>query len=63
MHPNVELIHRFYTAFGHLYRWTRMALGLPGLLLGWSPLLQNKVRRQAGESLAKFIAREATSPG
>ena len=30
-----------------LWRWSRQALGLPGLLLGWSPLLQNKVRQQA----------------
>ncbi len=44
-----------------LYRWTRMALGLPGVLLGWSGLLQNKVRRQAATSLEKFMVREGAS--
>ena len=44
-----------------LYRWTRMALGPPGVLLGWSGFLQNKVRRQANGSLKKFIAKEAAS--
>lgn len=27
------------------WKWSRMALGLPGYLLGWSPYLRNKVRR------------------
>ena len=44
-----------------LYRWTRMALGPVGALLGWTGFLQNKVRRQAGGSLKKFIAKEAGS--
>ena len=35
--------------------WSRQALGAPGLLLGWTPLLRNKVRRQAGASLEKFL--------
>ncbi len=44
-----------------LYRWTRMALGLPGVLLGWSGLIQNKVRRQANGALKKFIAKQTAS--
>lgn len=36
------------------WRWSRMALGTPGLLLGWSPLVRNKVRRQAAEGLEAF---------
>ena len=36
------------------WRWSRQALGLPGLLLGWSPLLKNQVRKQAARSLAKW---------
>jgi ketosteroid isomerase-like protein len=36
------------------YRWSRQALGFPGLLLGWSPFLQGKVRAQAGHGLATF---------
>ena len=35
------------------WRWSRMALGTPGLLLGWSPLLKSKVRKQSAELLAK----------
>ncbi len=38
-----------------------MALGAPGYLLGWSGLLDNEVRRQAGGSLKKFIAKEASA--
>ena len=38
------------------WAWTRMALGLPGVLLGWTPIIQNEVRRQAGAQLKKFMA-------
>ena len=34
------------------HRWSRQALGTPGLLLGWTPLLRAKVRRTAAERLA-----------
>lgn len=40
-----------------LYRWSRQALGTPGLLLGWSPFIQNKIRKTARESLKKFMAK------
>lgn len=40
------------------WRWSRQALGAPGLLLGWTPLLHNKVRVQAAANLAKFRVRE-----
>lgn len=33
------------------WRWSRQALGLPGWLLGWTPFLREKVRRQARASL------------
>jgi hypothetical protein len=39
------------------WRWSRQALGAPGLLLGWTPLLHGKVRKQARASLDKFLAR------
>ncbi|WP_295959309.1 nuclear transport factor 2 family protein [Rhodoferax sp.] len=39
------------------WRWSRQALGTPGLLLGWTPLLLTKVRRQAAANLKKFLAR------
>jgi ketosteroid isomerase-like protein len=37
-----------------LYAWTRQALGPAGLLLGWTPVLQGKVRRQARAQLDDF---------
>ena len=39
------------------WRWSRMALGPTGLLLGWTPIVKNKVRGQAGAQLQKFIAK------
>ena len=36
------------------WRWSRQALGLPGLLLGWSPLLRGKVRGTARSGLDAF---------
>ena len=40
-----------------LWRWTRQALGLPGTLLGWTPMLQSKVRQTARGRLDRFIAK------
>ena len=37
-----------------LWRWSRQALGMPGVLLGWTPMLQNKVRQQAFNGLRAF---------
>lgn len=37
-----------------LWRWSCQALGMPGVLLGWTPLLQNKVRQQARKGLQAF---------
>jgi uncharacterized protein len=44
------------------HRWARQALGPPGLLLGWTPLLRSKVRSNAAKSLESFMAREAQAP-
>ena len=38
-----------------LWRWSRQALGPTGVLLGWSPIVQNKIRKQAREGLASFM--------
>lgn len=38
------------------WRWSRQALGTPGLLLGWTPMLRNKVRGTAAANLARFLA-------
>jgi limonene-1,2-epoxide hydrolase len=37
------------------YRWSRQALGMRGLLLGWTPFLRQKVQNTARKSLDKFI--------
>jgi limonene-1,2-epoxide hydrolase len=39
------------------WRWSKMALGTSGLLLGWSPIVKNKVRRTARKRLDKFLER------
>ena len=40
-----------------LHRWAMQALGLPGLLFGWAPPMQNAIRRKAGEALAAWRAK------
>ncbi len=47
----------------NFWRWTRMALGPAGLLLGWTPFLRSKVAGQANRGLQKFIAAKATEAG
>lgn len=37
-----------------LYRWSRQALGLKGMMLGWTPLMQAAIRTQAGKALERF---------
>ena len=51
------LIQRHHDVFD-FYAWSKQALGLPGLLLGWAPFFQSGVRRKARAALA----RTATSP-
>ncbi len=36
------------------WKWAHQAFGLKGFLLGWTPLMKNKVRRQALARLSKF---------
>lgn len=43
-----------------LHRWARQALGPVGLLLGWTPLVRNKVQKNAAAALAAW---EAKHPG
>lgn len=38
----------------NFYRWARQALGLPGLLLGWTPLLHAKVQKTCKDMLAAY---------
>lgn len=39
------------------WRWSRQALGAPGMLLGWTPMLRGKVRSQAAANLLKYLER------
>ena len=49
------LIARHRDRFG-FWRWSRQALGAPGWLLGWSPLLRARVRARAAKNLARVMA-------
>ena len=44
----------------NFWKWSRQALGLPGVLLGWTPILKRRVQRQAQESLIRFAARKGS---
>jgi ketosteroid isomerase-like protein len=54
------LIAEHVDEFG-FHRWARQALGPPGLLLGWTPIVRSATRRQARASLDDFISREDTT--
>ena len=41
------------------WTWSRQALGTPGLLLGWTPFLKNKVRATAAGNLKRYLANQA----
>jgi ketosteroid isomerase-like protein len=43
----------------NLHRWAAQALGAPGMLLGWTPMLRNKVRAMAAKGLDDYVARPA----
>jgi ketosteroid isomerase-like protein len=44
-----------HTDVFNFWRWSRMALGISGTLLGWTPFLQGKVQATARKSLIKFM--------
>jgi ketosteroid isomerase-like protein len=39
----------------NFWKWSRMALGTPGILLGWSPIIRNKVQGMARKGLDEYI--------
>ena len=42
-----------------LWRWSRMALGSAGLLLGWTPMLQSSIRNSAHSGLEAYMKNQA----
>lgn len=42
------------------WAWSRQALGLPGLLLGWTPFLRHQVRAQAAANLQKYLTSQGS---
>lgn len=42
-----------------MWKWSRQALGLPGLLLGWSWPMKGMIRKKAAASLAAYRAKRA----
>jgi ketosteroid isomerase-like protein len=47
------LIYEHHDSFD-LWTWSRQALGLKGVLLGWSSFVQNKIRAQASKGLRTY---------
>ena len=41
-----------------LWRWSRMAFGISGVVLGWSPFMQNKIRQKARRRLTEFMKKK-----
>ena len=66
VHNKIDATFRFeegriieHTDRFDLWAWSRMALGFPGVILGWSPIIQNKIRTQAMQSLEQWEAKNA----
>lgn len=56
-----DKIYRQRDSF-NLWRWSRYALGPTGLLFGWTPWIQDKVKKAARQGLDKFIERGKHEP-
>lgn len=41
-----------------LWKWAQQALGLKGLMLGWTPFMQNAIRAQAAKGLQIFRSKK-----
>ena len=42
-----------------IWKWSKQALGISGLLLGWSHFLQNKIRQNALNSLREYVEKQS----
>lgn len=40
----------------NLWKWSSMALGVTGTLLGWTPFIQSAIRKNARKQLEKFMS-------
>ena len=51
--------HKIYRHTDHFdfYKWSSQALGLPGIMLGWSSFLQKKVQKEAMANLEVFMVK------
>ena len=47
-----------HTDYFNLYKWSKQALGVPGILFGWTSWMQNKIKKQALVGLQTFIAQK-----
>jgi ketosteroid isomerase-like protein len=43
----------------NFYKWSKQALGTPGLLLGWTPIIHGAVKKKARAGLDEFLAASA----
>jgi len=43
----------------NFWRWSRMAMGVTGNLLGWTPFFRSKVQATARKSLTRFMKQHA----
>ena len=44
------------------WKWSSMALGLPGLLMGWSPIIRKKVRKTIKKRLLDYKSNSLSRP-
>ncbi len=47
-----------HTDVFHFHKWAGQALGITGLLLGWTPMLKSKVGKEARKNLEHYISRK-----
>lgn len=41
----------------NLYKWSKQAIGVPAVILGWTPFFKNKIRSTAMKSLNDFMSK------
>ncbi|MCB9252259.1 MAG: nuclear transport factor 2 family protein [Flavobacteriales bacterium] len=44
-----------------LWRWSSQALGIPGLLLGWTPVLKNNIRKRSKTLLENYLKEKGSN--